>query len=84
MKVKQHQVAALPVRYSAAGFLEVRIIYLPRNRSFHHPKGWPMKGRSDADASAQEALEKAGAEGKIGRKPIGSYTYWERLSNHFE
>lgn len=39
------------------------------------PKGWPMPGRSMAQAAAQEAWEEAGVKGQVGQSPIGHYHY---------
>lgn len=39
------------------------------------PKGWPMNGKSAADAAAREAWEEAGVEGRISERCIGLYTY---------
>ena len=39
------------------------------------PKGWPMNGKTLAQAAAQEAWEEAGAKGKISDTTVGSYTY---------
>lgn len=39
------------------------------------PKGWPMRGKSDAASAAQEAFEEAGIRGAISAHPIGSYEY---------
>ena len=39
------------------------------------PKGWPMAGRSLADAAAQEAWEEAGVRGRISQAEIGRYHY---------
>lgn len=39
------------------------------------PKGWPMPGRSLADAAMQEAWEEAGVLGKVDQVAIGSYHY---------
>lgn len=39
------------------------------------PKGWPMPGRSLAQAAKQEAWEEAGVCGEIGEVQIGSYVY---------
>jgi 8-oxo-dGTP pyrophosphatase MutT (NUDIX family) len=43
-----------------------------------------MKGLKDHKAAAREAEEEAGLLGRIGKDPIGSYTYWKRRSDHFE
>lgn len=39
------------------------------------PKGWPMAGRSLAEAAAQEAWEEAGVRGTISDTEIGRYHY---------
>lgn len=43
------------------------------------PKGWPMKGKSGAEAAQIEAWEEAGAEGKIKEACIGLYAYNKSL-----
>jgi 8-oxo-dGTP pyrophosphatase MutT (NUDIX family) len=83
-KVRRRQVAALPVRYNAAGSPEVLIVTSRETGRFIIPKGWPMKGRADPEAAAKEAREEAGLKGKIHRKPIGSYKYWKRFPDHFQ
>lgn len=79
----RRQIAALPFRYTASGLLEILIITSRETGRFIIPKGWPMKGRADPEAAAIEAREEAGLKGKVGRKPIGKYTYWKRLSDQF-
>lgn len=39
------------------------------------PKGWPMPGRTLAEAAMQEAWEEAGVRGRIGHAEIGRYHY---------
>ncbi|WP_199262373.1 NUDIX hydrolase [Paracoccus binzhouensis] len=39
------------------------------------PKGWPMPGRSLADAARQEAWEEAGVRGRVDEAEIGRYHY---------
>ena len=39
------------------------------------PKGWPMAGRSLAEAAMQEAWEEAGVTGRVGPAEIGRYHY---------
>ena len=70
----RRQVGALVWRMDA-GVLEVLVITSRDTGRFVIPKGWPMKGMSDAKAAAREAFEEAGVEGKIGKKPIGHYKY---------
>lgn len=77
------QVAALPVRPGQGG-LEVLLITTRETRRWVIPKGWPMKGRKDHQAAAQEALEEAGVAGKIRKRPIGAFTYQKRLIDRVE
>lgn len=39
------------------------------------PKGWPMEGRSLADAAVQEAWEEGGVKGVIAAQELGRYHY---------
>ncbi|MBP0575178.1 NUDIX domain-containing protein, partial [Mycobacterium tuberculosis] len=48
------------------------------------PKGWPMPGRKDCDAAAQEAKEEAGVVGRVDRRPLGRYSYFKRFQQTFE
>jgi 8-oxo-dGTP pyrophosphatase MutT (NUDIX family) len=43
------------------------------------PKGWPMKGRSGAEAAAIEAWEEAGVTGLICDAKLGHFTYTKIL-----
>lgn len=44
------------------------------------PKGWPMKNKNAAGAAMQEAWEEAGVrKGRVGDKPLGSYSYEKEL-----
>ena len=45
------------------------------------PKGWPMKGRKPHEAAAREAIEEAGVNGKIAKRPIGAYAYVKFLAD---
>ena len=76
--------AALPVRLDAAGRTRVLLITSRETKRLIVPKGWPMKGREDHRAAAIEAQEEAGVIGRVGKKPIGSYTYWKRRQDHFD
>ena len=78
------QVAALPVRLDGEGRTRVLLITSRETQRFIVPKGWPMKGYKDYRAAAIEAQEEAGIIGRVGKKPIGSYTYWKRRPEHFE
>lgn len=77
------QVAAVPYRMSEGGGVEILLVTSNTTRRFIVPKGWPMKHKSGRKAAAIEAREEAGVVGTISKKPIGSYTYWKRLSESF-
>jgi 8-oxo-dGTP pyrophosphatase MutT (NUDIX family) len=74
------QVAALPYRIGDDGQVEILLITTRRTKRYIIPKGWRMKGRSDAEAAAQEAKEEAGIIGTISKHPVGQYFYWKELS----
>lgn len=73
------QVAALPYRVGDDGQVEILLITTRRNKRYIIPKGWRMKGRSDAEAAAQEAREEAGIVGTVSKHPVGQYFYWKEL-----
>lgn len=68
------QVAALPLRRTQAGHIEVLLVTARRKQRWLIPKGNPSVRRSDADAAAREALEEAGVKGVLGR-PVGRYVH---------
>lgn len=72
------QVGALPVKRDSRGALRVLLVTSRETRRFVIPKGWPWPGVKDYKAAAEEAREEAGIRGKIGKKPIGTYTYDKR------
>lgn len=69
------QVAALPWRRDKDGSVSILLITSRTNGKWMLPKGWPMAGKSDAEAAQQEAREEAGVEGSVSGAPIGSYYY---------
>jgi 8-oxo-dGTP pyrophosphatase MutT (NUDIX family) len=77
------QVAALPVRFADDGACEVMLITSRETQRWIIPKGWPMAGLKDSQAAAREAREEAGLVGRVGKRPIGSYSYWKRCPHHF-
>lgn len=77
------QVAALPFRRRPEGGVEFLLVTSRETGRFIVPKGWPMKGKSDAEAAAEEAEQEAGVRGRIGSRPIGQYRYWKRLKDAF-
>lgn len=69
------QVAALPWRLEKDGSVSVLLITSRTNAKWMLPKGWPMPGKTDAQAALQEAREEAGVDGSISDLAIGSYRY---------
>jgi 8-oxo-dGTP pyrophosphatase MutT (NUDIX family) len=72
------QLAALPWR-RLDGHLQILVITSRETRRWVIPKGWPMAGRTDAEAAAQEAFEEAGLRGVIAAAPIGSFPYLKQV-----
>lgn len=68
------QTAALCLRNGPTG-PEVLLVQTLRLNQWVIPKGWPMKGRSLAQAAAIEAWEEAGVRGTVSDTPIGAFTY---------
>jgi len=66
------QVAALCTRQGAEG-TEVLLITSRGTGRWILPKGWPMPGRSLAEAAAQEAWEEAGIRGRPEPEALGRY-----------
>ncbi|TIR12124.1 MAG: NUDIX hydrolase [Mesorhizobium sp.] len=77
------QVAALPYRRTADGDDEILLLTSRQTGRFILPKGWPMKGRQDCEAAAQEAGEEAGVVGTLHEQSVGSFHYWKRLKDTF-
>ncbi|MFD1913100.1 NUDIX hydrolase [Halodurantibacterium flavum] len=68
------QTAALCLR-EKAGRKEVLLIRSLGTGRWILPKGWPMDGRTLAEAALQEAWEEAGVRGSVLPEPVGQYTY---------
>jgi 8-oxo-dGTP pyrophosphatase MutT (NUDIX family) len=74
----RRQVAAVPVRIGPQGTLEVLVVSTRGSGRWTVPKGWPMRGHTDAEAAAREAYEEAGVRGSIGCEPLGTFEYRKR------
>ena len=72
------QTGALPWRIADGGKPEVLLVTGRRSRRWIIPKGWPMFGKTLADAAAREAFEEAGVSGTIDPKPLGSFRHVKR------
>lgn len=66
------QVAALCTRMRE-GRREVLLITSRGSGRWILPKGWPMPGKTLAEAAAQEAWEEAGIRGRVESEPCGTY-----------
>jgi 8-oxo-dGTP pyrophosphatase MutT (NUDIX family) len=69
------QVAALPLRRTKKGALEILLVTSRTTGRWIIPKGWPSKRIKDYNAAAREARQEAGVRGKIKPKAIGRYSY---------
>jgi 8-oxo-dGTP pyrophosphatase MutT (NUDIX family) len=66
------QTGALPWRLAQNKSIEVLLVTGRRSGRWTIPKGWPMPGKTLAEAAAQEAFEEAGVRGTVDPKPIGT------------
>ena len=68
------QSSVIPYRIKK-GKPEILIISSSKKKHWVVPKGIKEPGLSPQESAAEEALEEAGVEGKVGHKMIGSYVY---------
>lgn len=73
------QTGALPWRLAGKGSIEVLLVTGRRSGRWTIPKGWPMPGKSLAEAAAQEAFEEAGVRGTVDPRPIGNFHHVKQL-----
>jgi 8-oxo-dGTP pyrophosphatase MutT (NUDIX family) len=73
------QVAALCYRQKRDD-IQVLLIKSRKTDRWILPRGWPMDGKTPAQAAAREAFEEAGVEGRVSPDPIGAYTYMKMIS----
>jgi 8-oxo-dGTP pyrophosphatase MutT (NUDIX family) len=77
---KGNQYAAIPIRFTEQGQLEVLLVTSRGSKKWLVPKGWPIPKLAAHASAAREAFEEAGIEGAIRpRSPIGSYQYFKRV-----
>jgi 8-oxo-dGTP pyrophosphatase MutT (NUDIX family) len=72
---RARQVAALPLRRTPGGGLEVLLVTSRETQRWIIPKGWPWPDHADHDAAAGEAHEEAGIFGRVETKRFGTYVY---------
>ncbi len=82
-QVNLFQIAALPVRFED-GKPEIMLVTSRETKRWVIPKGWPMKGKKNWAAAAQEAREEAGVIGKTLKRPVGEFYYFKRRATHFD
>ena len=75
------QVAALCWRERPEGGHEVLLIKSLDSGRWIVPKGWPMPGKSLAEAAEIEAWEEAGVRGELSTKALGRFPYLKRDDN---
>ena len=73
------QTGVLPWRLAANKSIEVLLVTGRRSGHWIIPKGWPMPGKSLAEAAAQEAFEEAGVTGTVDPRPIGSFRHVKQM-----
>lgn len=73
------QYGALPFETSPDGEIQVLLVTSRETRRWIIPKGWPERGLAPHRVAEKEALEEAGAKGKIAAEPLGTYRYRKRL-----
>jgi len=71
---RHNQFGALCWRAGKTG-AEVLLISSRETGRWVIPKGWPMKGRTGAEAAEIEAWEEAGVKGQIAPAKLGDFTY---------
>jgi len=75
------QIAALPWRRGPSDSLQFMLVTSRISKHWLIPKGWPMTGKSAAQAALQEALEEAGIRGSANARPLGRYAYDKLLKD---
>jgi len=73
------QIAALPLLWDKKGRLRVLMVTSRDTGRWVMPKGWLMDDKKPWHAAKIEALEEAGAVGRINDEPVGAYHYDKRL-----
>lgn len=69
------QTGALPWRLGPKKKFQVLLVTGRRSHRWTIPKGWPMIGKSLAEAAEVEAFEEAGVTGIIDPLPLGSFDH---------
>ena len=70
-----HQIAALPVRLSADGTVDVYLVTSRGSGRWIIPKGNPIRGLAPQDVAAREEREEAGLVGPVLPRRLGSFEF---------
>ncbi|MEA2157184.1 MAG: hypothetical protein QOE11_3324 [Solirubrobacteraceae bacterium] len=74
---RRQVVAAVPVRPRAGGGLEFLLVRTRSGSRWTFPKGGCERGETPGEAAAREAVEEAGASGRISPTALARYRYGE-------
>jgi 8-oxo-dGTP pyrophosphatase MutT (NUDIX family) len=74
----KRQYGVIPYRRANDG-IEIMLITSRKTRRWIVPKGWPISRKPSREVARLEALEEAGLEGTIGKRPFGYFHYPKRL-----
>lgn len=75
------QYAALPMRWKGERDLRVLLVTSRETGRWVVPKGWPKAHLTPWQTAEREALEEAGALGKVGSQELGNFLYAKRLAD---
>ena len=81
--LRRRVVAAVAVRRSARDGVEFLLVHTSDGERWTLPKGGCDPGETPARAAAREAIEEAGAAGRIGSEPIAEYRYGDDVVTAF-
>jgi 8-oxo-dGTP pyrophosphatase MutT (NUDIX family) len=74
------QYGVIPYR-RAKDRIEIMLITSRNARRWVIPKGWPIGRKPSREVARLEALEEAGLEGTVGKRPFGFFHYQKRLKD---
>jgi 8-oxo-dGTP pyrophosphatase MutT (NUDIX family) len=75
--------AAVPVRAREPGGVEFLLVRTSHGERWTFPKGGREPGETLAEAAAREAIEEAGAHGRVGEQPVAAYVYGDDVVTAF-
>jgi 8-oxo-dGTP pyrophosphatase MutT (NUDIX family) len=75
--------AAVAVRARDGDGVEFLLVRTRNSERWTFPKGGREPGETLAQAAAREAIEEAGAHGRVGERPVAAYVYGEDVVTAF-